>query len=99
MTSGVGMALIWRWLTSTATQDALHASGWTSLADFSQWATRSEIQAVLPAFLVSALLLVVVSLLGDPPDEERAHAFERAASGGSDAPTQEPSAAGGTSST
>lgn len=77
MVGGVCVALLWRWLTTIEAQDALRLSGWPLLADFGQWATRLEIDAVIPAFVISVLLLIVISLAGDPPKEEQALAFQR----------------------
>lgn len=66
--TGVGVALFWRWLTTTEDLGG-------ALGDLGAWARASAIDAVIPAALLSVIVLVVVSLASPPPPRERAEAF------------------------
>ena len=99
MLSGVGVAILWRWLTTTSTQDLLHGRGWEGLASLGQWAARAEVDAVIPAFLLSVIVLVAVSLAGPPPPEERAQAFQGHLGDAGAAPPKPAPAGDSTSST
>jgi len=80
MLTGVGTALAWRQLMVPPDDGVARLEGWASgagqewLADLVGRLAGLELDAVLPAAVVSAVVLVVVSLLDAPPDAGRARA-------------------------
>ena len=71
--TGVATACAWRWVTSA--HEALLGAGWDGLGALGRWGAEAGVDAVIPAILLSILVLVAVSLASPPPDEERARAF------------------------
>ena len=71
--SGVGVALLWREITS---DDFLAGSGGGFLRSLGELGTEWGLDPVMPAVLVSVLVLVVVSLMTPPPSPERARVFQ-----------------------
>ncbi len=68
--AGVGSAIGWKVLTSEAIR-----GGEGSLAELGAWAAGQNVDAVIPASIVSVVVLVTVSLLTAPPDPSRAAAI------------------------
>ena len=64
MLTGVGTAIVWKYLV---------ADGGLNLGAKDHW--LAGVDAVLPAVLVSVVVLVTVSLATPPPDAEKAHAI------------------------
>ncbi|MCZ6596379.1 MAG: sodium:solute symporter family protein [Planctomycetota bacterium] len=75
MLTGVSTALVWKWLTVESSQTWADGAGLGFLGDLGRWATKSGVEAIIPAIVVSIVVLIVVSLLTPPPDEAHANAI------------------------
>ena len=76
MICGVATAIVWELLvTGGVLTEWATGNDYTSLADLSLRATKAGIDAVIPAVMLSVVVLVAVSLAGAKPTEERANAI------------------------
>ena len=71
--TGVGVACLWKALISN--HEYFAEIGLGPLASLGSWAAGSGVDAVIPAVILSVVVLVVVSLGTPPPTEEQRNAF------------------------